>query len=148
MHIGQKIKEVLEMRHRPVTWLAREINCERTNVYNIFSRKDISTGLLQKIGIISLKTFLKKVLRAESRESEKKCVTLPANMRTGVFVGSFNPFTIGHDSIVQRALPLFDRLVIGVVGDNVNKPGMCPAEERMQAIQQLYKNQQAIEVKT
>ena len=49
MHIGQKIKEVLEQRHRPVTWLAREINCERTNVYNIFSRKDISTGLLQKI---------------------------------------------------------------------------------------------------
>ena len=69
-------------------------------------------------------------------------------MRTGVFVGSFNPFTIGHDSIVRRALPLFDRLVIGVVGDNVNKPGMCPAEERMQAIQQLYKNQRAIEVKT
>ena len=48
-------------------------------------------------------------------------------MRTGVFVGSFNPFTIGHDSIVRRALPLFDRLVIGVVGDNVNKPDMCPA---------------------
>ena len=43
-------------------------------------------------------------------------------IRTGVFVGSFNPFTIGHDSIVKRALPLFDRLVIGVVGDNVHKP--------------------------
>ena len=52
MHIGQKIKEVLELRRRPVTWLAREIDCERTNVYNIFGRKDISTGLLQKIGII------------------------------------------------------------------------------------------------
>ena len=35
--------------------------------------------------------------------------------RTGIFVGSFNPFTIGHDSIVRRALPLFDRLVIGVM---------------------------------
>jgi len=68
-------------------------------------------------------------------------------MRTGVFVGSFNPFTIGHDSIVQRALPLFDRLVIGVVGDNVNKPDMRPAEERMQAIKELYQTQKAIEVK-
>ena len=37
--------------------------------------------------------------------------------KVGIFVGSFNPFTIGHDSIVRRALPLFDRLVIGVVGD-------------------------------
>jgi len=43
-------------------------------------------------------------------------------MKTGIFVGSFNPYTIGHDSIVRRALPLFDRLVIGVVGDNVHKP--------------------------
>ena len=61
MHIGQKIKEVLEQRHRPVTWLAREINCERTNVYNIFSRKDISTGLLQKIGIILEYDFFKEL---------------------------------------------------------------------------------------
>lgn len=68
-------------------------------------------------------------------------------MRTGIFVGSFNPFTIGHDSIVRRALPLFDRLVIGVVGDNVQKPDMLPAEERMKAIKALYVNETAIEVK-
>jgi len=63
-------------------------------------------------------------------------------------VGSFNPFTIGHDSIVRRALPLFDRLVIGVVGDHVQKPGLQPAEERMQAIRQLYAYEPAIEVKS
>lgn len=68
-------------------------------------------------------------------------------MRTGIFVGSFNPFTIGHDSIVRRALPLFDRLVIGVVGDNVQKPYMQPAEERMQAIRRLYADVPAIVVK-
>ena len=68
-------------------------------------------------------------------------------IRTGVFVGSFNPFTIGHDSIVRRAIPLFDRLVIGVVGDNVHKPDMPSAEERMQAIRELYANEQRIEVK-
>ena len=68
-------------------------------------------------------------------------------MKTGVFVGSFDPFTIGHDSIVRRALPLFDRLVIGVVGDNVNKPYMCPAEERMQVISRLYSDMENIEVK-
>ena len=68
-------------------------------------------------------------------------------MRKGLFVGSFNPFTIGHESIVRRALPLFDRLVIGVVGDNVHKPDMPSAEERMQRIKDLYADEPRIEVK-
>ena len=68
-------------------------------------------------------------------------------MKTGIFVGTFDPFTIGHDSIVRRALPLFDRLVIGVVGDNVNKPNMRPVEERIKSITELYLDQPAIEVK-
>ena len=69
-------------------------------------------------------------------------------MKTGVFVGSFDPFTIGHDSIVRRALGLFDRLVVGVVGDQVHKPDMQPAEQRMEAIRQLYADEPKIEVKT
>ena len=68
-------------------------------------------------------------------------------MKIGVFVGSFDPFTVGHDSVVARALGLFDRLVIGVVGDQVHKPDIAPATERMQAIQELYTNEPRIEVK-
>ena len=68
-------------------------------------------------------------------------------IRTGIFVGSFNPFTVGHDSIVRRALPLFDRLVIGVVGDQVHKPDMPSAEERVKVIAELYQDEPAIEVK-
>ena len=68
-------------------------------------------------------------------------------MRTGVFVGTFNPFTVGHDSVVTRALSLFDKLVIGVVGDHVQKPGIPPAVERIEAIKTLYKNEPRIEVK-
>ena len=69
-------------------------------------------------------------------------------MRTGIFVGSFNPFTIGHDSIVTRALPLFDRLVIGVVGDQVHKPDLPSAETRIKPIADLYADEPRIEVKT
>lgn len=61
MHIGQKIKEVLELRRRPVTWLAREIDCERTNVYNIFARKDINTNLLRQLCIILEHDFFKEL---------------------------------------------------------------------------------------
>ncbi len=68
-------------------------------------------------------------------------------MKIGVFVGSFDPFTVGHDSVVTRALGLFDRLVIGVVDDQVHKPDMAPATERMQAIQELYTNEPRIKVK-
>ena len=68
-------------------------------------------------------------------------------MKTGIFVGSFNPFTVGHDSVVTRALPLFDRLVIGVVGQQVNKPGQPSAEERAEAIRRIYANEPRIEVK-
>ena len=69
------------------------------------------------------------------------------NERVGIFVGSFNPFTRGHDSVVRRALPLFDRLVIGVVGDHVQKPQLRPADERMEAIRQLYRDEPRVEVK-
>ena len=67
-------------------------------------------------------------------------------MRTGIFVGSFDPFTIGHDSIVRRALPLFDKIVIGV-GINERKTHMLNENERVERIAQLYASEPKIEVK-
>ena len=65
--------------------------------------------------------------------------------RTGIFVGSFDPFTIGHDSVVRRALALFDHLVIGV-GVNQNKRYMLSADERVEAIRSLYRDEPRISV--
>jgi len=48
-------------------------------------------------------------------------------MKTGIFAGSFDPYTKGHDAIVRRALPLFDRIVIGV-GVNERKQYMLSTE--------------------
>lgn len=67
-------------------------------------------------------------------------------MRTGIFVGSFDPYTIGHDSIVKRALPLFDKIVIGV-GFNERKKYMQTTEKRVANICDIYKNEKKIEVK-
>ena len=58
------------------------------------------------------------------------------------FASVFNTY-----SIVMRALPLFDRLVIGVVGDQVHKPDMPSAEERVKTIRELYADEPRIEVK-
>jgi len=66
-------------------------------------------------------------------------------MKTALFAGSFDPFTIGHKDIVERALPLFDRLIIGI-GFNINKKYMFSAEESRKNILQLFKNEPKVEV--
>lgn len=68
-------------------------------------------------------------------------------MIKAVFVGSFDPFTVGHYDIVQRALPLFDRLIIGV-GINERKVYMNDMETRVADIIRIFNNNPKIEVKT
>ena len=61
-----------------------------------------------------------------------------APARTAFFAGSFNPFTVGHASVVERALPLFDRIIIGV-GVNALKAD-ADADARVEAIRRLYRD--------
>jgi pantetheine-phosphate adenylyltransferase len=65
--------------------------------------------------------------------------------KIAIFPGSFDPFTIGHASIVERGLPLFDEIVIGV-GFNANKRSLLSPEERVEAIRNLYTNEPRIRV--
>lgn len=67
--------------------------------------------------------------------------------RTAIFPGSFNPFTVGHKSIVDRALPLFDKIVIAV-GYNEHKAGAADVGERLDAIRTVYSGNQRIEVRS
>ena len=67
-------------------------------------------------------------------------------LKTAVFPGSFDPFTVGHDALVRRALPLFDRIVIGV-GVNISKKYLYSAEVRVSEIARLYADEPKIEVK-
>ena len=66
-------------------------------------------------------------------------------MRRAIFPGTFDPFTIGHYSIVTRALTFMDEVTIGI-GINENKNTYFPIEKRVEMIQKLYKNEPRIKV--
>lgn len=64
-----------------------------------------------------------------------------------IFPGSFDPFTVGHESIVNRALPLFDKIIIAI-GYNSEKQQFFPIEKRIQWINEAFHNNPKIEVET
>lgn len=64
---------------------------------------------------------------------------------TAIFAGSFCPFTKGHEDIVAKALPLFDRIIIAI-GHNFLKKDVFSVEQRILWIQQLYQYEPKIEV--
>ena len=64
--------------------------------------------------------------------------------RICLFPGTFDPVTLGHIDIIDRALPLFDKLVIGI-GSNVNKVPMFSDEQRLQWVREIYKNNNKVE---
>ena len=67
--------------------------------------------------------------------------------RIAIFPGSFDPFTIGHESIVRRAIPMFDKIII-MIGYNSNKKPFFPLEKREKWINQVFANDNNVEIKT
>ncbi|MGN0239516.1 MAG: pantetheine-phosphate adenylyltransferase [Paludibacteraceae bacterium] len=66
-------------------------------------------------------------------------------MKTAIFPGSFDPFTIGHADIVRRALPLFDSIIIAV-GINYQKTPFFPLEKRLESIKQAFADEPRVSV--
>ncbi len=60
-------------------------------------------------------------------------------MRICLFPGTFDPVTLGHTDIIDRALPLFDKLVIGI-GRNSNKQPMFSEQQRLNWLNEIYKD--------
>lgn len=65
--------------------------------------------------------------------------------RTAVFPGSFDPFTIGHETIVKRALSMFEKIIIAI-GSNSGKKSCLTREKRMQLIKDVFKDYKSISV--
>lgn len=65
--------------------------------------------------------------------------------RICLFPGTFDPLTLGHTDIIDRALPLFDKLVIGI-GRNSNKAPMFSEKQRLKWAREIYKNNSKVEV--
>lgn len=68
-------------------------------------------------------------------------------IKKALFPGSFDPFTIGHEEIVRRALPLFDEIIIGI-GINTSKKGLFELEERKVMIEELFTDTDKVKVDT
>lgn len=66
-------------------------------------------------------------------------------MKTAIFPGSFDPFTIGHESIVRRALTIVDKVVIGIGVNSLKKPFM-PNDNKLRMIQDVFSDEDRVDV--
>lgn len=72
-------------------------------------------------------------------------MSLTENKRIALFPGTFDPFTIGHQSLVSRGLNLVDEIIISI-GINDKKQTYFTLEKRLEAIRQLYKDEPRVKV--
>lgn len=76
IHIGQLIKTELEQQERTPTWLAKKINCDRTNIYRIFERESIDTALLSRISTALNRNFFEELSQQQACNGDR-LTTIP-----------------------------------------------------------------------
>mgnify|MGYP003596488646 CR=1 FL=1 len=64
--------------------------------------------------------------------------------RICLFPGTFDPVTLGHVDIINRALPLFDKIIVGI-GLNASKTPMFSARQRQEWIEEIYRDEERVE---
>jgi pantetheine-phosphate adenylyltransferase len=67
--------------------------------------------------------------------------------RIAVFPGSFDPITRGHESVIRRALPLFDKVIVAI-GENAEKRSFFSLEQRLAWLQGIFTHEPKIEIAT
>jgi pantetheine-phosphate adenylyltransferase len=64
--------------------------------------------------------------------------------RICLFPGTFDPLTLGHVDIINRALPLFDKIIVGI-GLNTTKAPMFSPEQRLNWVKEIYQDEERVE---
>jgi len=67
-------------------------------------------------------------------------------LRRALYPGSFDPFTLGHQDVVQRALSLFDELTVAVAANPEKRTPLFSVEDRMEMIGQVYADRPEVHV--
>lgn len=83
--------------------------------------------------------------RLTNNTSEHPHRNIAAKQRVALFAGTFDPFTVGHKSIVDRGLHIFDRIIIAI-GVNAGKHSDTPVEQRIVAIRRAFPPDAPVEV--
>jgi len=65
-------------------------------------------------------------------------------MRICLFPGTFDPVTLGHVDIINRAIPLFDKIIVGI-GKNTTKAPMFSPEQRLAWVKEIYKSESRVD---
>ena len=65
--------------------------------------------------------------------------------KTAVFPGSFDPITVGHESIIRRAIPLFDKIIV-LIGINAEKKSMFSLAQRLKWLKDTFSDCPTIEI--
>ncbi len=67
--------------------------------------------------------------------------------KTAIFPGSFDPITRGHESVIKRAIPLFDKIIVAL-GDNPQKETFFPVEKRILWLKKVFEKNPSVEIMT
>ncbi len=72
---------------------------------------------------------------------------MPEKARIAVYTGSFDPVTLGHVNVIERAAKLFDKLIVGI-GVNVEKKALFTPEERVELLRRVMSHVPNVDVQT
>src|SRR5262245_31565901 len=70
---------------------------------------------------------------------------MPPDSRTALYTGSFDPVTLGHINVIERAAKLVDRLIVGI-GVNIEKQSLFSPEERVELVRRAVRHLPNVEV--
>lgn len=67
--------------------------------------------------------------------------------KIAVFPGTFDPFTVGHEAIVKRALKLFDKVIVAV-GKNLSKKTLFTIDQRLEMVRDVFANEPRVQIES